>query len=520
MPQQRIHIRLESDDFDCDRIQLIQLGGKEAISRLFSFDLHITSLDPDAIDPGAIVGAGASIVFDLALSPGDGTGDDRRRVDDEIAALRDGGLAAEISTASLHVAEIRRMHGMIAEVEDMLDSETSFRTYRLKFVPRAHRLTLVTAQEIFLDQSVPEIIQAKLERVELQAEDFEMRLLGTYPKREFVVQYKETDLAFISRLAEHLGISFHFEHDEGRDKIVFSDDNSRFRPIEGDEQVMFRPRGEPCDVYQLSATSRMIPAVYGVQDYHYLTPRIDLTGMHELRGAYAGGVIEYGAHTFTPDESAALARTRAEEHQATQHLYAGESDVCRLRAGATCKLEGHPRLDRTELLLTEIAHQARQVTMTHGSPESASSYTNTFRAVETAVPFRPPRITPKPTIAGVLCGVVEPHPDGDIGQYAQIDEHGRYTVRFFFDTSPWGERTRSSLPVRMSQPHAGPSYGMHFPLKPGVEVLVAFTEGDPDRPFIVGSVPNPITPSPVTRPNAIVNRIETASGVFIEMKDV
>src|SRR5262249_48145833 len=139
---------------------------------------------------------------------------------------------------------------------------------------------------------------------------------------------------------------------------------------------------------------------------------------------------------------------------------------------------------------------------------------------ETAIPFRPPRITPKPTIAGVLSGVIEPHPDGEIGHYAEIDEHGRYTVRFFFDTSPLGARSRSSLPVRMAQPHAGPGYGMHFPLKPGIEVLVAFTEGDPDRPFIVGSVPNPITPSPVTRPNAIVNRIETATGVFIEMKDV
>ena len=50
--------------------------------------------------------------------------------------------------------------------------------------------------------------------------------------------------------------------------------------------------------------------------------------------------------------------------------------------------------------------------------------------------------------------------------------------------------------------------------------MVAFVEGDPDRPFIVGSVPNPITPSPVVRSNAIMNRIESATGILIEMKDI
>ncbi len=93
-------------------------------------------------------------------------------------------------------------------------------------------------------------------------------------------------------------------------------------------------------------------------------------------------------------------------------------------------------------------------------------------------------------------------------------------MRFFFDPSPLAARRYSTLPVRMAQPHAGPSYGQHFPLKPGIEVLVAFSEGDPDRPFILGSVPNPVTPSLVTRQSYLFNKIQTVSGIFIEMKDV
>ena len=126
-------------------------------------------------------------------------------------------------------------------------------------------------------------------------------------------------------------------------------------------------------------------------------------------------------------------------------------------------------------------------------------------------------MTPKPRIAGVLSGRVEPAEA--VGQYAQIDDQGRYTVRFFFDMADTAGRRVSSARVRMMQPHSGPGYGMHFPLKPGVEVLIAFVGGDPDRPVIAGSVPNPITASPVTHKNPQMNRIETESGIYINMKD-
>jgi type VI secretion system secreted protein VgrG len=71
----------------------------------------------------------------------------------------------------------------------------------------------------------------------------------------------------------------------------------------------------------------------------------------------------------------------------------------------------------------------------------------------------------------------------------------------------------------MIQHHSGPNYGTHMPLKAGTEVLVVFVDGDPDRPLIVGSVHNPVTPTPVTSRNPSMHRIVTASGIMIEMKD-
>jgi type VI secretion system secreted protein VgrG len=484
-----VEARLDSPDFSCEHVYVRKLDGVEAISQLFSFELEVVALGGAELDLKKVLGGDATIVYSYQPSG----------------------------------REIRRIHGMIAAVDRPHETKAAHRTYKLTFVPRAFRLTLVETQEIFLDKSIPEIIQEKLARVGLDEEDdVALRLQGRYAKREFVVQYKETDLAFVSRLAEHLGISFHFEHDRGRDTIVFTDHNDGFQPIEGDVTVPFRASGEERDVFEVDERRRLVPGKYMVQEYNHRTPRLDLTAQHDLEDGYAGGVVEYGAHYLTPDEGKEMARIRAEERATTREVLTGRSDVCRLRAGSTFVLEGHPWIGQRELLVVSLEHRAVQVVATHGGVEKEGdrSYTNTFRAIDDRVPYRPPRVTPKPKIVGLVFGLVEPHPEGEIGKHARIDEDGSYTVRFFFDTSGLGSRTYSSLPVRMLQPHAGPNYGHHFPLRPGIEVMVSFVEGDPDRPFIVGAVPNPITPSPVARHNAIMSRIQTASGVLIEMKDV
>jgi type VI secretion system secreted protein VgrG len=479
-----VEARLEASDFPCEHVQIWKLSGREAISELFSFEIEIAVLDKGELDLEKVAGAEVSLVYSYQPSG----------------------------------REIRRIHGMISAVSASLATEASHRGYRLTMVPRAYRLTLAEAQRIFLDKSIPEILKDRLPDMDV---DFEFRLERSYPAREFVVQYRETDLAFISRLTEHVGIFFFFEHDGGRDKMIFTDHNKGCRPIEGDKHVHFRPKGEARDVFSLDLNVRLVPALYTMMDYNHQTPRLDLTADHELEGGYTGGVIEYGAHHLTPEEGKALAQVRAEERGATRRTYTGQSDNCNFGAGAVWELEGHPRIGQKEMLLTEVEHRVEQTVMMHGGgQQSERPYVNTFRSIELDVPYRPPRRTPKPKIFGVVFGLVEPEKSGEIGQYAQIDQAGSYTVRFLFDTSAEGSRTVSSLPIRMLQPHAGPNYGMHFPLKPGIEVMVAFVEGDPDRPFIVGAVPNPITPSPVVRSNAILNRIESATGILIEMKDV
>jgi type VI secretion system secreted protein VgrG len=483
MPIDHVAVHLESSHFPCEGIQIHRLRGKEAISQLFSFDLEIVVAEPAELDPDAVDGAEVDIVFTRAGE------------------------------------ELRRVHGMITTVDDLLDSEPKYRSYRLRVMPRAYRLALVQTQELFIDMAVPAIVQQKLSLCELGGADVEMRLTGTYAPRELTVEYKETDLAFISRLTEHLGISFFFEQHEGRDKLVFTDHANGFRPVVGAASAPFRSQGDQRDVYKLESRRSVMPHTWMLQDYNYRMPTVDLTVTRDVPGAFAGGVVEYGPHHKTPAEGNALVKVRSEERVAECRYFSGESDVPQLTAGASFALEHHPRLHGDKpLLVVEIEHEIVQVVEAFGG-QGAKRYQNRFRAVDAGTTYRPPRVTPRPRMHGVITGLIEPRLDGTVGKVADIDAQGRYTVRFYFDTTPLGERPKSSHRVRMIQQHSGPNYGTHLPLKAGIEVLVVFVDGDPDRPLIVGSVHNPVTPNPVTDTDPHKHQVKTASGILVEMRD-
>lgn len=479
-------LTLESNDFACDRLRVVRLSGREAMSRLYEIDVEVACLDHDGPSAESMAGARARVVLERFPGPG----------------------------ASWHGA--RHFSGMVAEVEDLLQTHAGLRVYRLRLVPRAFSLTMVETQDIFLNLSVPDIIRRKLTAMHLDG-DSELRLRGTYPAREFVVEYKESDFAFVSRLTEHLGVSFYFTHGSGGEKMIFADDASSFAPVEGAESIRYRAGGEARDVFALTAKRRIVPAYYAVQDYNYRAPLADVTGEHELAGGFMGGLVEYGSHHKTKEEGNALARVRAEERLAGELVYTGKSTIPALAAGAVVTITEHPDLGSVDLLVIEVTHEASLV-VAGVTKDDEPGYVNTFRAIPADRTYRPPRVTPKPRIAGLVTGIIDPGPAGDTTKYAQIDDQGRYLVRFMFDTTPPGERP-ASRPVRMLQNHAGEGYGTHFPLKPGVEVAIGFVDGDPDRPLIVGAVPNPIKPSPVTNVDSGVHRIRTSTGITVDMAE-
>lgn len=483
MAKDYLSIRIETADFDATGLQLHRLSGREAISELFEYRLEVVKFG-EALPLDDVVGCNVAIVYERAEQ------------------------------------EVRRVHGMIASADDHYATEDERFSYTFTVVPRAHRMTLVETFEIYMDLSVPEIIEKKFALVDLASPgiDYELRLSGQYPKREFVVQYRETDLNFVSRLAEHLGISFFFEHHDGQDRMVFTDDATGFHDIVGDDpQVTYHRRGDETGAFEWNTTRQLVPRVYVCRDYNYRTPTVELQSSHQLETGDAGAVIGYGGHFKDGQEGDKLARVRAEESESRRTVHRGRSDVTAMSAGAVFELVGHPQVEGRHLIV-ELEQEHSQAVGTGDAAGDERTYLNRFRAIDASINYRPPRRATIPRIYGVITGLVETDAQGSVGKYAKIDEEGRYTVKFLFDTAPPGE-SKASRPVRRIQPTAGPNYGMHFPLRPGIEVLITFIDGDPDRPIIVGAVPNPVTPTPVDAGISTKNRIRTESGVLFEIED-
>ena len=387
----RVH--LESSAISSD-FQLHALRGFEAIERFFEFEIELIATSQTPLDEDALLATPATLVFTR--------GDDGER----------------------------RVYGVVHSVRDFFLTESKHLGYAMTFAPRAWPMMHNKRSEIFLDVAVPDIIKTKLQRAGLDlGSDAEFRLMATYPPREFVMQYEETDLEFCSRLCEHLGISFFFEHQSGKDVIVFSDDNSGFKSIEGDATIAFFGRGEQAGVFALEGRTKTIPAKYYLKDYNYRTPTVALTAQTDVDPAGRGDVIEYGAHFKTVAEGNQIASVRAEELRATKRVFTGKSEVPRIAAGAKFTLDGHPRVEG-ELLVTEVRHEATQASGSAATGDERS-YTNEFRAIQSSVAYRPPRVTPKPRVHGAISGVVEAAAPS---QYSELDNQGRYHVRFMLES--------------------------------------------------------------------------------------
>jgi type VI secretion system secreted protein VgrG len=474
-----IDVVLESTDFDATRFRVRELTGREALSELFAFDVRLAMHGLPMREP--LIGQSATLVFSDRGQP------------------------------------VRKVHGLIAECLEEGDGGEEATIYRIRLVPHFHWLSLVTLQRVIVSRSVPQILEKKLENGNLSGE---LRLAEEYGTETQTVQYKESDLDFLRRLCEHEGITFFFEHGApdgpAVDRVVFADSNAALGPKDSVVRLRRRYRGDRTGVFRLDRQTRMMPNYFVVADYCDKRPFLDLSCDHKVVEEGGGGVIEYGSNHSSVDQGKRLARVRGEEAASLGLFFLGASDEPSLAAPCRLKVDDPRLVDEHDLLVIEVEHRFSAGGGRDGTGR-ALSYENTFRAIPFSQPYRPPRITPKPRIHGLVTGVVEALAEGLRTPF--LDEAGRYTVRFHFDFEPHFPIVPTG--VRMAQPSAGANggYGMHFPLRPGTEVLVGFIDGDPDRPIIVGALPNAHAPSPVTSSTPTVNRLVSASGVVFEMND-
>ncbi|APR86758.1 VgrG protein [Minicystis rosea] len=427
-------------------LHLIRFDGHEGISELFSFDVTLACEDRD-IAFSAVVGAKAT----LEIRSGD---------------------------------SMRRIHGIVSDFEQG-DEGKKLTAYRTTLVPAVWRLRHVRASRIFQGDTTPQIIEKVLLKAGIAASGFRFALRGEYKPREYCVQYRETDFAFLSRLMEEDGMAYFFEHGGDEDVFVVSDNGPAHVAVAGGHEIAFRAptgalqQGEHVSRFRWS--ERVRPGKVTLRDYNFKKPTLPLERAADARGALE--VYDYPGDYEDPGEGARLAAVRLEELRAPQRTGEGDSVCARLASGLTFTMTDHPRDDfNRRYLVTRIEHHGVDPHV-EGHDGADRVYENHFDVIPAEVAFRPAQITPKPTIRGVQTAFVV----GPKGEEIYTDEHGRVKVKFHWDREGKGDET-SSCWIRVSQAWAGSAWGAMVLPRVGHEVVIDFVEGDPDRPLVVGSV--------------------------------
>jgi type VI secretion system secreted protein VgrG len=465
-----------------DKVVLWSLHGRERLSSLYEFDL----------------------VLDRATA----------YTEEQMRDLLKAPCAVAMGEADGEV-----VHGLLSSIELLDGSSTVSARYRATLVPGVWLLTLARTNRLFQKVKVAAMVEQILTLYGLaKGTDFEIAAWDKGPEREYIVQYEESDWDFIQRWLEHEGYFYWFEHQASGEKLVIKHASSSCPPIPGNAAVPFRDRNDlgasGSTILEWRVKEQRIAARVLLSDYNYRRPTSRVVAKADAdKDDGFGSVFLHGEHFKDQGEGDALAKVRAERLACEKKTIRGATDCARFRVGHTFQLENHFMADQDgDYLITAIVHRAGR----WGDVAGGDRYRAQFAAIPKKVPFRPERLTPWPRIVGVM----HAHIDGDAaGTYAQIDDLGRYRVKLPFDGSGSGGSGASRW-IRMAQHYSGPGYGSHFPLHKGSEVILAHVDGNPDRPIIVSSVPNPATLSPSTSQNATQSVIHTASGIRIEMEDL
>jgi type VI secretion system secreted protein VgrG len=368
--------------------------------------------------------------------------------------------------------------------------------YRMTLVPWLWMLTRTSDCRIYQNKPVPEIIRDVFRRHNFH--DYREALSGHYDPWEYCVQYRETDFNFVSRLMEHEGIYYFFEHEDGKHTLVLADGPTAHKPKHGAESLAYRPHADGLkDVDYISdfvLDQGVQPGAYALNDFNFKKPRVSLHGKasHPKNHAHAHHEIyDYPGEYEESKHGLDYSQIRIEELQAQFEVSHGQSSDRSMATGSTFTLDEFPREDwNKKYLITSTSIHLRGDDYESGGQSGGEFYSCSFTAIPATVHYRAPRVTPKPLIQGCQTAIVT----GPKGQEIYVDEHARVKVKFHWDRHS-KEDENSSCWIRVSQPWAGKGYGSMAVPRIGQEVIVDFLEGDPDLPIINGRVYNAVQPT-------------------------
>lgn len=404
--------------------------------------------------------------------------------DDQLRGLLGNPLTLWVAN---HAGGVRRpLNGHLRHLVRGERDNRAWRNFSAEVVPWMWFLSRSVDCRIYQNLSVPDILAGVFQQFGLVNVQF--RLDKTYPKLEFCVQYRESALAFVSRLMEHVGIFYWFEHSADKHLLVVADGNN-MASFTDPRQLVLSNRPELGQIQSFTHALSIRPGAVALNDFDYEMPRKNLRA-HEpsiISGHPLSGfeIYDYPGAYADPAEGAKLARLRMEEEEAQHLLHHGTSSFTGLDPGRRFELAGDtPEAAPPAFLVTQVHHRATDNSY-YANVTDAPAYSNQFAALPAETAFRPQRLTQKPVVQGPQTATVV----GPPGETIFTDHFGRVRLQFHWDR--YGNSDdKSSCWVRVSQNSAGAGWGGMFIPHVGHEVVVSFLEGDPDRPIVTGRVYN------------------------------
>ncbi|MBX9735629.1 MAG: type VI secretion system tip protein VgrG [Phycisphaerales bacterium] len=377
------------------------------------------------------------------------------------------------------------------------------RIWTLTCSPRAWLASLTTNCKIFQNKTVPDIIKAVLGKHKVKIDD---RLTESYREWKYCVQYRETDLNFVTRLMEQEGITYHFLHQD-EDTLVLCDSTSSIRPLKHYKEITFHDPDSGLvfdDVTSFSVSLGLQSESVVFDDYDFKVPTKELKKSAKVDFPHVAPATEqydYPGEYWEPGDGDGVTKRRAEDIATGAQVYSGTAKCRGLYCGGKFALKDptialRSGLER-EYTITSCSITGQNDSFASGGKSPGSHVETNFTAIHADRVYRPARTTRKPLIVGPQTAVVV----GPGGEEIHTDEHARVKVQFHWDRDGQMDEN-SSCWVRVSQAWAGKSWGSVVLPRIGDEVIVEFAEGDPDRPIITGRLYNNDNKSPFKMPDS------------------
>ena len=360
-------------------------------------------------------------------------------------------------------------------------------------------LTRSSNCRIFQDKSVVDIVKAVCGDaaygglVELSV----AALSGTYAALPYCVQYRETDFNFVCRLLENAGIYFYFTHDASKHTMVLADSYGAHETIAGYAAVEFSGESgrrivDQEAVYSWEAGGEIQPSVYALNDFDFEKTAASNSGGLRVKSTIAAAfaqtsfeMYDYPGGYVAAADGTALARGHMEGLHGQCEEIRADTNARGLFPGGLFKLKEHPRGDQNrEFLVTCASYDIVGDDYSSGGG-TPGEFQCRFTAVGKEHSYRAPRHMSKPVVQGPQTAMVV----GKAGEEIWTDKYGRVKLQFHWDREG-KEDEKSSCWVRVAQGWAGKGWGAMFIPRIGMEVIVSFLEGDPDRPLVTGCVYN------------------------------